>query len=78
MEVLSGGMTPLESMPNYLQVIMTAVPSTHYVKFSQGVLFRDAPLSIVWPQIAWMAGLSGIYLAIALVRFRAMLAGANG
>jgi len=78
MEVLSGGMTPIESMPNYLQVIMTAVPSTHYVKFSQGVLFRDAPLSIVWEHIVWMAGLGAIYVAIALIRFRAMLAGANG
>jgi ABC-2 type transport system permease protein len=77
MEVLSGGMTPLESMPLYLQVVMTAVPTTHYVKFSQGVLFRDAPLSIVWPQVAWMAALGAIYMMIALARFRAMLANAN-
>ncbi len=27
MEVLSGGMTPIESMPGYLQVVMSAVPS---------------------------------------------------
>jgi ABC-2 type transport system permease protein len=78
MEVLSGGMTPLESMPPYLQVIMSAVPSTHYVKFSQGVLFRDAPLSIVWPEMAWMTGLGVVYLSTALGRFRAMLANASG
>jgi ABC-2 type transport system permease protein len=78
MEVLSGGMTPIESMPGYLQLIMSAVPSTHYVKFSQSVLFREAPLSMVWPEVAWMAGLGAIYAAIALGRFRAMLAGANG
>lgn len=78
MEVLSGGMTPIESMPAYLQMLMTAVPSTHYVKFSLGVLFRDAPLSIVWPEIAWMAGLGAVYVVIALARFRAMLASANG
>ena len=53
-------------------------PSTHYVQFSQGVLFRDAPLSIVWPQIAWMGGLGGFYVLIALGRFRSMLASANG
>jgi ABC-2 type transport system permease protein len=78
MEVLSGGMTPIESMPRYLQIIMSAVPSTHYVKFSHGVLFRDAPLAIVWPHVAWMAGLGVIYVTVALGRFRAMLAGANG
>jgi len=77
MEVLSGGMTPIESMPGYLQVIMSAAPSTHYVKFSQSVLFRDAPLSVVWPQLAWMAGLGVVYTAIALGRFRVMLAQAN-
>jgi ABC-2 type transport system permease protein len=78
MEVLSGGMTPIESMPRYLQTIMSAVPSTHYIKFSQGVLFRDAPLSIVWPELAWMAGLGCIYVTIALSRFRSMLANAGG
>ncbi|POR47119.1 ABC transporter permease [Bosea psychrotolerans] len=78
MEVLSGGMTPIESMPGYLQMIMSAVPSTHYVKFSLGVLFRDAPLSIVWHEIAWMAALGAIYLVIALGRFRAMLENASG
>jgi ABC-2 type transport system permease protein len=78
MEVLSGGMTPIESMPAYLQVIMSAVPSTHYVKFSQGVLFRAAPLSLVFPELAGMAGLGVIYVAIALGRFRAMLTNANG
>jgi ABC-2 type transport system permease protein len=57
---------------------MSAVPSTHYVKISQSVLFREAPLSMVWPEIAWMAGLGAVYAAIALGRFRAMLAGANG
>jgi len=77
MEVLSGGMTPIESMPAYLQVIMSAAPSTHYVKFSQSVLFRDAPLAVVWPQLAWMAGLGVVYTVIALGRFRVMLAQAN-
>jgi len=78
MEVLSGGMTPIESMPPYLRVVMSAVPSTHYVKFSQGVLFRDAPLALVWPELVWMAVLGALYVIIALGRFRAMLAGANG
>lgn len=78
MEVLSGGMTPLESMPAYLQIIMSAAPSTHYVKFSQSVLFRDASFEVVWPQLAWMASLGVLYTAVALGRFRAMLASANG
>jgi ABC-2 type transport system permease protein len=78
MEVLSGGMTPIESMPAYLQVAMMAIPSTHYVKFSQSVLFRDAPFDLVWRHLAWMTALGVVYLTIALARFRLMLARANG
>jgi ABC-2 type transport system permease protein len=78
MEVLSGGMTPIDSMPVYLQIAMTAIPSTHYVKFSQSVLFRDAPFELVWRHLVWMGGLGIAYLAIALSRFRLMLARANG
>lgn len=77
MEVLSGGMTPIESMPGYLQVIMSAVPSTHYVKFSQTVLIRGAPLTMVWQELAAMLGLGALYVTIALARFRSMLASAN-
>lgn len=78
MEVLSGGMTPIESMPAYLQMIMTAVPSTHYVKFSLSVLFRDAELDVVWPELAWMAMLGVLYSLIALRRFRVMLERSTG
>ena len=42
MSLLSGGQTPLESMPVALQKIMQFVPSTHFVSFSQAVLFRNA------------------------------------
>jgi hypothetical protein len=53
---------------------MTAAPSPHDVKLSLGVLFRDAPLSLAWPQMAWMAGLGAIPVAVALGRFQAMRA----
>ena len=52
MSLLSGGQTPLESMPIALQKFMQFVPSTHFVSFSQAVLFRDATPAMVWPQLA--------------------------
>ena len=51
MSLLSGGQTPLESMPVFLQKVMQFVPSTHFVSFSQAVLFRDATLRMVWPEL---------------------------
>lgn len=74
MNLLSGATTPLESMPEFFQVVMKALPSTHFVAASQAVLYRGAGADIIWPQILLMAGQGSIFLALALYRFRAMLA----
>jgi ABC-2 type transport system permease protein len=47
MNLLSGGNTPLDSMPPALQQIMQFVPSTHYVSFSQAILYRGAGFDVV-------------------------------
>ena len=77
MNLLSGGITPIESMPPALQVAVQALPSTHFVAFSQSVLFRDAGPGVVWPQLAAMAGLGALFFALALRRFRAALSAAQ-
>jgi ABC-2 type transport system permease protein len=74
MSLLSGGQTPLESMPVFLQKAMQFVPSTHFVSFSQAVLFRDATPAMVWPQMAAMFAIGSAYTLYTLVRFRKMLA----
>jgi ABC-2 type transport system permease protein len=74
MILLSGGQTPLESMPIVLQKVMQFVPSTHFVAFSQAVLFRNATFEMVWPDMAKMFAIGAAYTLITLSRFRAMLA----
>jgi ABC-2 type transport system permease protein len=74
MNLLSGGNTPLESMPIALQRAMQFVPSTHFVSFCQAVLFRGADVTVVWPQLAKIALIGSACVMIALVRFRKMLA----
>jgi len=74
MNLLSGGNTPLESMPVALQRIMQFVPSTHFVSFCQAVLFRGADLGIVWVQLVEIALIGLACVAVALTRFRRMLA----
>lgn len=73
MEMLSGGVTPLENMPPALQSFMQAVPSTHFTSFSQAVLYRGAGLDIVWPDLLAVAGLGALYFLAALTRFRATM-----
>ncbi len=70
MNVLSGGATPLESMPRWLATIMQASPSTHFVWFAQAILYRGAGLDVVWPQFLAVAGIGALFLALSLLRYR--------
>lgn len=74
MNMLSGAITPLETMPKPLQILMMAAPSTHFTSFAQAVLYRGAGLDVVWPQLAAMALIGLVLTGIALHRFRASLA----
>ena len=76
MQLLSGGATPMESMPVWLQHVMRIIsPTPHFVAFSQAVLYRGADLSIVWPDLVAMAVIGSIYFAFALSRFRRVIFG---
>jgi ABC-2 type transport system permease protein len=70
MNLLSGGVTPQESMPRFLQIVMQAAPSTHFTSFSKAVLYRGAGLDVVWPQLAAMAAIGSALFLVAFVRFR--------
>lgn len=74
MNLLSGGITPLESMPHALQNAVQVLPSTHFIKFAQAVLYRGAGIEIVWPQLATTAAIGSAFFAFAWFRFRATLA----
>ena len=73
LQVLSGSMTPRESMPDIIQTIMLAAPNTHFVILAQSVLFRGAGLSVVWPQLLALAAIGTALFAISLRRFRTFL-----
>lgn len=72
--LLSGGETPMESMSQTVQDITFFSPVTQFVMFAQNVLFRNADLQIVWPQLAILSVAGVVFLFLALSRFRQMLA----
>ena len=72
MNMLSGGNTPLESMPPWLATVMQASPSTHFVSFAQSILYRGAGLDVVWPQFLAVAVVGGLFFGFAILRFRAV------
>lgn len=70
LQMLSGGMTPRESMPVLVQNIMLAAPTTHFVSLAQAILYRGAGLSIVWADFLALIGIGAVFFALALNRFR--------
>jgi ABC-2 type transport system permease protein len=74
MNMLSGSNTPLESMPPWLATVMQASPSTHFVLFAQAILYRGAGVAVVWPQFLAVALIGGLFLGLALLRFRRVAA----
>ena len=67
LQMLSGAVTPRESMPQLVQDVMLAAPTTHYVMLAHAVLFRGAVLDVVWPQFI---AIGAILFALALGRLR--------
>lgn len=70
MEMLSGGMTPRESMPEVLQYLMLIAPTTHFVELAQAILYRNAGLNIVWPSFLWLVGIAVLFFYVAWKRFK--------
>ena len=74
MQMLSGGMTPRESMPEAIQLIMNFAPTTHFVQLSQAILYRGAGLDVVWKPFVWLGGIGAVLFASSLARFRKSVA----
>lgn len=70
LQLLSGGATPRESMPEAVQQIMLAAPTTHYIILSEAVLFRGAGLPVVWPQLLALAVIGAVLFGLSLAQFR--------
>lgn len=70
LQMLSGGTTPRESMPDLVQHLMLIAPTTHFVQIGQAVLFRGAGLAVVWPYFLALLLIGGGFFLISLKRFR--------
>ncbi|MBB5752917.1 ABC transporter permease [Prosthecomicrobium pneumaticum] len=77
MYLLSGSTTPLESMPDWLRMVMQLSPSTHFVALAQAILYRGAGLSIIWPQLGALTAIGAAFFALAALRFRKALLAAG-
>lgn len=73
LQMLSGGSTPRESMPAFVQDVMLLAPTTHFVSLGQAILYRGAALDVVWPQFVALLLIGTVFFLVALRRFRRTL-----
>lgn len=73
LQMLSGGVTPRESMPELVQNVMLVAPTTHFVAAAQAILYRGAGLEVVWPQCLAILVIGSLLFAVALLRFRSTI-----
>ena len=74
MQMLSGGSTPRESMPGWVQDVMLAAPTTHFVEFSQAILYRGAGIEVVWRPFLILFVIGVVLFIISLARFKKSVA----
>ncbi|MDG5995363.1 MAG: ABC transporter permease [Candidatus Brocadia sp.] len=74
MQLLSGGTTPIESQPRWLQYITFFLPTRHFVSFSQVIIYRGGGLSAVWLQFLVVSAIGLAFFAYSLVLFRKSIA----
>ncbi len=70
LQMLSGGSTPQESMPMWVQYVMKLAPTTYFVRLAQSILYRGAGFSIVWPEFLGIVIIGTVFFFAALSRFR--------
>ncbi|PJI97404.1 ABC-2 type transport system permease protein [Acidovorax sp. 69] len=74
LQMLSGGVTPRESMPLWVQYGMALAPTTHFTELAQAILYRGAGWAVVWPSLVWLLGIGAVLFSLALARFRKTIA----
>ncbi|MBE7445462.1 MAG: ABC transporter permease [Planctomycetia bacterium] len=74
LQLLSGGSTPVESQPQWLQYITFFLPSRHFVSFSQVIIYRGGGIRAVWPNFLMVGAIGLGFFVYSLVLFRKSIA----
>jgi ABC-2 type transport system permease protein len=74
LQLLSGGQTPVESQPGWLQRLTYFLPSRHFVSFSQVIIYRGGGLGAVWRQFAMVGAVGLGFFIYAVAMFRKSIA----
>ncbi len=71
--MLSGGLTPIEAMPHWVQPLTHLNPIAHFAIIIRSVLVKGAGLEVVYPHLLALAVFSIVLVGISARRFRGQL-----
>lgn len=74
LQLLSGGSTPVESQPGWLQAVTYFLPSRHFVSFSQVIIYRGGGMDAVWRNFAMVGGIGLAFFSYSITLFRKSIA----
>ena len=67
--LLSGFMFPFEGMPKFAQYIGEALPVTHFIRLTRGIMLRGASPADLYGELAFLAIFTLIAMTAAVLRF---------
>ncbi len=72
--LLSGLIFPIASLPAPLQVLTNVVPARWFIVVARGVMLKDAGFPELWQELAILALMAAVFMALAMRRFPTRLA----
>lgn len=70
---LSGSLTPVEAMPQWLQPVTVFNPIRHFGIISRGTLLKGAGLDTLWPHFLALIAFTLVLVSLSVWRFRKQL-----
>ena len=71
--MLSGGLTPIEAMPKWVQPVTLFNPIAHFATIARSVLIKGGGLDVVYPNLLALIALASLFVSISAWRFRRQL-----
>jgi ABC-2 type transport system permease protein len=63
-------MTPIDSMPAFIQPWTELSPLRHYMEIAMGIFLKGVGFAELWPAALKMAGIGAVLYLLAALRFR--------
>ena len=72
-DALSGGFTPIEAMPKWIQPFSLPNPIAHFATLARSVMVRGAGLEVVYVQLFALGLIAALLVGFSASRFRSQM-----